>query len=210
MLSTLYRLLVQFPVLIFSITVHEYFHGLVAEKRGDDTPRLYGRLTLNPLAHIDFVGTLLLPIIAILTGAPVFGWAKPVPINPYRLNNPKRDMMFVGLAGPLSNLTVAISSAILIRLLKVFGLLGVVEQAAELFLILIYLNVLLCVFNLIPVPPLDGSRILSGLLPPRMSYEYDKLTPYGFFIVILLLWSGILGVIFNVVVYPIAAFLIGN
>lgn len=183
------QLLIELPLLLFSITIHEYFHGFVAEKHGDDTARLMGRLTLNPIAHIDLFGTILLPALAIMTHVPLFGWAKPVPVNPLRLHNPKRDMMFVGLAGPLANFTVAVVSAFILWLIRSFG---TMEFMIPLLKYLLVINIVLAVFNLIPVPPLDGSSILFGLLPQRIAYEYERLAPYGFLIIIFLLMSGLL------------------
>jgi len=196
-----YQLLIELVLLLFSITVHEYFHGLIAYKYGDDTAQSLGRLTFNPIAHIDLFGTVLLPIMAILTNAPLFGWAKPVPVNPSRLQNPRRDMMFVGLAGPIANFSVAVISSFLLWIIKSF----------EIFLFmtfllkyLIFINIILAVFNLIPIPPLDGSNVIAGLLPTNIAIEYQKLTPFGFFIVIFLLMTGILWSILG----PIVNFLI--
>jgi len=200
-MDIIYRLFVQFPLLLFSITVHEFAHGFVADKRGDSTARLLGRLTLNPLAHVDFFGTIVLPVFAIITGAPVFGWAKPVPVNPYELYNPKKDMAYVGIAGPISNLLVAVFSGFALRITSSVPVLNFISPV---FIFLIYINVLLPVFNLIPVPPLDGSRVVSGLLPSELSYQYEKLTPYGFIIIIFLLMSGFLEIVFRFVVQPLA------
>ena len=200
-MDIIYRLFVQFPLLLFSITVHEFAHGFVADKRGDSTARLLGRLTLNPVAHVDFFGTIVLPVVAIITGAPVFGWAKPVPVNPYELYNPKKDMAYVGIAGPISNLLVAILSGFALRITNSLHFLNFISP---IFIFLIYINVLLPVFNLIPVPPLDGSRVVAGILPYELSYHYEKLTPYGFIIIILLLMSGFLEIVFRLIVQPLA------
>ncbi len=204
-MNIIYGLFVQFPLLLFSITVHEFAHGFVADKRGDSTARILGRLTLNPLAHIDFFGTIILSVISIITGAPVFGWAKPVPVNPYELFNPKRDMAYVGIAGPISNLLVAVLAGVALRIINLIPFLSFISP---IFIFLIYINVLLPVFNLIPVPPLDGSRVVSGLLPSELSYQYERITPYGFIIVIFLLMSGFLNIIFRVIVQPLAFFII--
>ena len=206
--NTMYQLILQFPLLLFSITVHEYSHGFIAEKRGDDTARVLGRLTLNPIAHIDLMGTVLFPLIAIMFKAPVFGWAKPVPVNPNMFENPRRDMMFVGIAGPLSNFILAVASALLLWGIRSFRLLGYTQSAMTVMVVLHYLlviNVVLAVFNLIPVPPLDGSHILSGLLPREAAYEYEKITPYGFFIMIFLLATGVLWSVLG----PVVGLLIG-
>ena len=183
------RALIQFPLLLFSITVHEYCHGLMAERRGDDTARLLGRLTLNPIAHIDLFGTILLPLLAMISGFPLFGWAKPVPINPLRLYSPRSDMMYIGLAGPVANFSLAVASALILRFIISSGLF---ITFAPLVHYLLIINVILAVFNLIPVPPLDGSHILGGLLPRDMAYQYERIKPYGFIIIIFLLYSGML------------------
>jgi Zn-dependent protease len=195
------RALIQFPLLLFSITIHEYCHGLIAERRGDDTARLLGRLTLNPIAHIDLFGTILLPLLAMISGFPLFGWAKPVPINPLRLYSPRSDMMYIGLAGPAANFSLAVASALILRFIISSGLF---VTFVPLFHYLLIINVILAVFNLIPVPPLDGSHILGGLLPRDMAYQYERIKPYGFIIIIFLLYSGILWA----VLMPIVRFII--
>src|SRR3989339_1688848 len=141
-MDLVYRLFIQFPLLIFSITIHEFAHGFMSDKLGDDTPSSLGRLTLNPMAHIDLWGTIILPLFSIITGAPVFGWAKPVPINPWRLNNPKRDMMLIGLAGPVSNLLLAMLSGLAFRLIANSGSLVFI---LPIFQYLMFLNVILAV-----------------------------------------------------------------
>ncbi|MBU2615404.1 MAG: site-2 protease family protein [Elusimicrobiota bacterium] len=184
-----YKLFIQFPILLFSITIHEFAHGFMSNKLGDDTGSVMGRLTLNPMAHIDLIGTIILPLISIVTGAPVFGWAKPVPINPYRLNNPKRDMMLIGLAGPASNMLMALLAGLIIKLVTFSDSFAF---ASPIFQYLLVLNIILAIFNLVPIPPLDGSHIITGLLPSHWAREYEKIGPYGFFIIIFLLMSGIL------------------
>ncbi len=187
-------LIIQLPVLIFSVILHEVSHGWMAEKFGDDTARLMGRITFNPIPHIDLFGTIILPVLALLTGAPVFGWAKPVPVNGYRLRNPDRDMIWVALAGPGSNLLLAVLCGGAMWVLRTYAFLpeSVAISATELLRLIMVVNVILPVFNLFPIPPLDGSRVLAGLLPSKLAYEYSKLEQYGFFIVIILLTTGIL------------------
>ncbi|MCB4790562.1 MAG: site-2 protease family protein [Elusimicrobia bacterium] len=185
--------LIQLPILLFSIIVHEYAHGWMAERFGDDTARVMGRLTFNPIPHIDLFGTILLPALALMTGAPVFGWAKPVPVNPYRLNNPDKDMIWVSLAGPLSNLGLAVIAAFMMWAIRTFQFMPHFFSVSvyELLRLVLVINVLLPVFNLVPIPPLDGSKVLMGLLPSNLAYRYAEIENYGFFIIIILLSSGI-------------------
>ena len=198
--------LIQIPVLLFSVILHEVAHGWVADRLGDDTARVMGRLTFNPIPHIDIFGTILLPALAILTGAPVFGWAKPVPVNPYRLNNPQRDIIWVSLAGPLSNFLLAIVASACMWLLRSVIPLPATLAASlyEVFRLVLVINIILPVFNLFPVPPLDGSKVLMGLLPSDLAYRYSQIEPYGFFIIIIMLSSGI----FWRILGPIVNFLI--
>lgn len=196
-------------VIIFgSLSLHESAHAWTADRLGDDTGRRLGRVTMNPIPHIDPVGTILFPLIGVLVGGPVFGWAKPVPVQPYRLGNPRRDHVLVAAAGPISNLLAA---GIFLIVLRFFGLIGfgvVSEWPGGSFLLLscqlgLLLNVILACFNLIPIPPLDGSWVLDGLLPERFSKLYGAIRPYGFLLLLLLLFSGaissILGPILGVV-----------
>jgi len=172
-------------ILFLSITLHEYSHGFVAAKFGDSTPKASGRLTLNPLAHIDIFGTIILPILLIVlsSGKFSFGYAKPVPINPYHFKNPKRDILWVGLAGPAVNFFIAL---LLTVILKVSNYSFIPEIIIEGILI----NLILAIFNLIPIPPLDGSRVISALLPYKFSYLYLKMGTVGSFIIILLIMAG--------------------
>lgn len=162
----------------------------MALRKGDTTARDYGRLTLNPLPHIDIFGTLIFPLLLIIMKAGViFGWAKPVPINPYYLRDPKRDMMWIGAAGPLSNIGIAI---ILACIFRVVGS-GNIDPILIRFLCYgIAINLLLAFFNLIPIPPLDGSRIVQGLLPYELQEKYLSIERFGFLIIFFLLWIGIL------------------
>ena len=200
----------QFIVLIFAITVHEFAHGWVAYKLGDPTAKYMGRLTLNPLAHIDPFGTIILPLLLVLLRMPPIGWAKPVPVNFMSLNNPKRDMFWVGIAGPSANFALAFILSVIIKTAPFLAqtLIG------QVIVLAIIINVILGIFNLIPIPPLDGSRIISAILPYRYLASYNKIQPYGFVLIVLLLWSGILrkliyGVVLIVVRYlnvPISLF----
>ncbi len=185
--------------LIFAITVHEVAHGYVASLFGDQTARLSGRLTLNPVRHIDLVGTIILPLAMILLGTGfVFGWAKPVPVDPRNMRNPRSNMAIVALAGPAANLLMAFLWAAIAKLGMYFAAQGNVWIGVPLVYmgeIGIMINIVLGVLNLIPLPPLDGGNILKSLLPPRMAYKFSFIEPYSFFILILLLVSGLLVVI---------------
>lgn len=179
------------PVL-FAITLHEVAHGWAAKKFGDRTAEQQGRLSLNPLEHIDPIGTLLVPGLMLLTTGMIFGWAKPVPVDFGRLRNPRMDMVWVALAGPGANLLMAIFWALMIRLAILLQSdflsqpLGLMGQAG------ISINVVLMVLNLLPLPPLDGGRVALGLLPSRMAYKYSKVEPYGFYILLFLMWTNLL------------------
>jgi Zn-dependent protease len=185
--------------LLFAITVHEVAHGWMAKRLGDPTAQRLGRLTLNPLKHIDPVGTLLVPGVLLLLGGFVFGWAKPVPVTWENLRHPKRDMAIVAAAGPISNLLMAVIWALVAKIGTVAAD-GSMWAGAPLYYMGVFgisINIVLMVLNLIPLPPLDGGRVAVGLLPGRAAWMLSRVEPYGFFILIALLVSGALGVIMH-------------
>ena len=199
------KYVISVAVLLFSVIIHEVAHGFVAYKRGDATAKLMGRLTLNPIYHIDIFGSIVLPAILIMTGAPVFGWAKPVPVNMLNLKNPKQDMIFVSLAGVTANFLLAVAAGIIMFFIRTFF--ADVSMMASVYAIMQYvivINVVLMIFNLIPVPPLDGSRVVLFLLPRDLAQKYAKIEKYGFWIILILLMTNVLWKI----IAPLANFLI--
>jgi Zn-dependent protease len=185
-MADIYRIVVQFAVVLFALSIHESAHAWTADKFGDPTARLMGRVTLNPLAHIDLIGTIIFPILLAVIGAPVFGWAKPVMVNPYNLRNRRRDGMLVSAAGPISNLLAAGVTILVFLALKGTGLLAS-PPVFTILLFLIIINIYLAVFNLIPIPPLDGSGVLEGLLKGDALRAYESVRPYGFLILLLII-----------------------
>lgn len=188
---------------IFAITVHEVAHGWVASKLGDNTAKNLGRLTLNPISHIDVVGTLIVPAVLLFLGGFMFGWAKPVPVNWINLKRPKRDMIYVAIAGPLANLLMAIAWGIL---MKIGFMLGSGNEFISMLLIYmgyagIFINAVLMMLNLLPILPLDGGRVLAGLLPNEISYQYSKLERLGFPILIVIIAMGWLSKILGPPIY---------
>jgi Zn-dependent protease len=184
------------PVL-FAITIHEVAHGWVARKLGDPTAFMMGRLTLNPLKHIDLVGTVIVPLVLVVLGGVVFGWAKPVPVNYRNLRNPRKDMALVALAGPVANLIMMLFWALVMKLgiVAYSSLPWVAVPMALMGQAGIMINLILMLLNLLPIPPLDGGRVLSGLVPANISDRLDAIEPYGFFILIGLLATGVLSAI---------------
>ncbi len=205
-LSTLQIFAIWVLPVLFAITVHEVAHGWVAKKCGDKTAFIMGRLTLNPLKHIDLIGTIIVPAVLLIFAGFAFGWAKPVPVNFANLKHPKRDMALVAAAGPGSNLIMAILWGLIAKL----GFVLLLSLQWKWALALVYMgqagimiNIILMVLNLIPIPPLDGSRIVTSFLSNRAAYQYNRIGPYGFFIILLLLATGLLGHIF----FPIVSML---
>jgi Zn-dependent protease len=190
-------LLVFLGVLILSLSFHEAAHAWSADRLGDPTARLLGRLTLNPLSHIDLIGTVIFPVLASLSGLPLIGWAKPVPVNPVNLRAPRRDFAIVAAAGPASNLLLATGGILLLALLVPAEATGAWHLAFLRYFV--QMNVLLALFNLLPVPPLDGGNILAGLVSERGAQTLDRVRPYGIIVLYALILTGVLGEIVRVV-----------
>lgn len=197
------------PILL-AVTLHEVAHGWVADKLGDPTARMLGRLTLNPLKHLDPIGTIVFFVTRMI------GWAKPVPVNPMKFKDPIRGMMWVALAGPATNLMLAAVSALVFRILLMTGLLYdpslsfLTKPLALMIEASVIINVGLAIFNIIPIPPLDGGRILAGLLPPQQAEVYSRLEPYGFLILLFLIFTDLIHTILAPIVTSTVALLLGG
>ena len=193
----LVQVLIAFLVLVFSLTVHESAHAWTAGRLGDPTGRRLGRVSLNPAAHVDPVGTLLFPLLAMITHLPIIGWARPVPVDARYLRNPRRDFLFIAAAGPLSNLALAVVAAAVLRAVpagpEAIGRMAVAAPLALVASVGLQINLLLAIFNMIPVPPLDGSSVVAGLVPERVAAGLDRLRPYGFLVLYGLMLTGALG-----------------
>lgn len=194
-LTTIQQIVVWIIPVLFAITLHEAAHGWTANRLGDNTAKLLGRVSFNPLRHIDLIGTIIVPLVVLMLSnfSFVFGWAKPVPINAARLNNPRRDLALVTAAGPLANLLMTFFWVLMLKV----GLILNPQSGLGLFILLsaragIIINLLLFFFNLIPIPPLDGSKIVASLLPPAQAIQYEKIEPYGFYILLILMFTGVL------------------
>jgi len=215
MQNRLFDLVLFYPLFLFSLSFHEAAHGLIAEKYGDNTARLMGRVTLLPFPHMDMLGTVILPIIGILTGAPVIGWGKPVPVNPYRLRGDiRRSSLWVAAAGPISNVMLAVAFALAVR-----GLISILPHLPDAWLIAgsssaqtikmiftilqmgVVLNLVLAFFNMLPMPPLDGGTVIRGILPESSLHHFDKFSRYSFVILLVLLVTGLLRYILVPVFY---------
>lgn len=202
-------IILTFIGLLLALSVHEASHAVAALWFGDRTAQSLGRVTLNPVAHIDPVGTILLPLVAFAMNAPIIGWAKPVPVDVRNLAHPRRDFMWIALAGPASNLVLAVLASVLLRLLPYMpvsaGALDVITPLTVFGQRFLFLNVLLAVFNMIPVPPLDGSNVVAALLPHGLARQWDQLRPYGIFVLYGLMFTGVLWTLIG----PPSAFLMG-
>ncbi len=201
------RIFIEFVVLIFSLTVHEAAHAFTSDRLGDPTARLLGRVSLNPAVHVDPIGTILFPLIAMITNVPVLGWAKPVPVNITRLKGHwKRKYMLIAAAGPASNVVLALLASVILHVIPVGGGVGEATLAplAAFLYQAVLLNVLLAVFNMVPVPPLDGGNVLAGVLRGPVADAYESLRPYGFMILYGLMFTGVL----TTIIAPPAQFLL--
>ena len=197
-------ILIQAPVILFALTVHEFCHAWVADMLGDDTAKRQGRLTLNPIAHLDVLGTILMFVAG-------FGWAKPVPVNPLNFENPRKGMLLVAIAGPISNLVMAIVAGMILKfgIIDVKGTVinqsvtGIMPTILVVVILTLQFGVALAIFNMLPLPPLDGSRVVYGLLPERQAYAYSRFEPYGIIILFGLFFFG--GRVFTYVLwYPVS------
>lgn len=216
--NTVAQFILYMVALVFSLSVHESAHAWMSNRFGDDLARMQGRITLNPAAHVDPIGTLLFPAISFFTGAPLIGWAKPTPVNPLKWRNKRVANFWVSVAGVLCNFLIAIVAGVGIRLLYSTGVIDgrlrlvgtdstIANGAIELIFVFFTLNVALGVFNLLPIPPLDGSKVLESILPPSFESAIEALERFGFLLLFIAVFTGVLSTIFNIVM-PIALALV--
>ncbi len=195
--AALLALMVFIP-LLFSLCFHEFAHGWIAKKRGDLTAQMMGRLTLNPMAHADIIGTFILPLGMLFLGAPMFGWAKPVPVNEHNLKNPRIDMFWIAFAGPLSNMLLAAVAAVISAVTIVhLNTLGYAKAMVDFFQVFIQINAMLAIFNLLPLHPLDGGKILARFLPEELNNKLEANQHITSWILLFLFMSGALSIIFG-------------
>jgi len=211
-------IVIQYAVLLFSLSIHEAAHAWMADRRGDYTARYMGRVSLNPMAHIDPIGTVLFPLLNFISGFPLIGWAKPVPVNPMHLKDPSRDHVYISVAGPAANLLAGFGSLVLLILMKWFvpgagvavkniaetmriaGGQSIIAPIVGILFFLMVINIMLAIFNLLPIPPLDGHWIVAGFLPPGASVAFQRFGRYGIFLLYGLMFLGIFR-IFMIPVY---------
>jgi Zn-dependent protease len=188
---------IYFIPFLFALCFHEFAHGFVAKLRGDNTAQMMGRLTLNPISHMDLIGTLILPIMAIVLASPIFfGWAKPVPVNPRNLKTPRTDMFWIALAGPLSNLLLAVLAALAMGVVVRFGLVGTYTKAVMNILdVFIVTNLFLAIFNLLPLNPLDGGKVIARFLPASLNYKLEQNEHLTGMLLMVLVLTGVLKVL---------------
>ncbi len=187
----LLRVALLVPIFLFSLCIHEFAHAWMANRKGDPTAKLLGRLTLSPFAHADLIGTILLPVFCIYYGAPFFGWAKPVPVDMRQLKNGRKDMALVAFAGPLSNIFLSLVATLILKLLLHFPSDHPTLETVQIFTVVsIQVNLMLAFFNLLPIPPLDGSNILGGVLPPRIAVRFARLGRIAPALLLVLLFTG--------------------
>ena len=198
--SLIQKIIIWVIPVVFAVTIHETAHGWVALQFGDRTAQMLGRLTLNPIKHIDPIGTIVVPALLAMTTGFIFGWAKPVPVNDRNLRNPRKDMAWVALAGPFSNLIMAVFWSIIVLIGLSYS-----DALAYMGLVGIFINTILMLLNLLPLPPLDGGRILMSVLPGPLSWKLSRVEPYGFIILVALLYFGIIGMI----LWPLMSIFIG-
>lgn len=196
-LTLIQKIAVWLAPVLFAITVHEVAHGWVAKQLGDPTAMMLGRLTLNPLKHIDPVGTIVVPSIALLLAGFVFGWAKPVPVTWRNLKRPKRDMALVALAGPAANFLMALGWTLVLRVSVLYHetIAWIAEPLILMSIAGVFVNCVLLLVNLIPIPPLDGGRILTGILPGPLAYRVSRIEPFGIFILLALFMTGLVNIV---------------
>jgi Zn-dependent protease len=206
-ISTVQYIVMAIIPILFAITLHEVAHGWVASKFGDPTAKMLGRITLNPIKHIDLFGTIIVPVLLLTMGGFIFGWAKPVPVDSRNFKSPRQTMVYVAIAGPLANLLMAFMWAAIFKVSIVLQQMGYSSSLglSVMSKIGIQINLVLFVLNLIPIPPLDGSKVLMGFVSGKMAYHLQRIEPYGFFIILALIYLGI----FNIILYPVVSIFYG-